>query len=85
MTPCYECKWVITGNSANKGRFREEGETSIRRFNSEVREEASLREEIAQGVIDGYIDASQPWRTNPKYVGLTDLKVELGEIRVIGD
>ena len=36
-------------------------------------------------VIDGYLDASAPWRTNPKYLGLSELRVELGVIRVVGE
>ena len=85
MTPCYECNWVITGNSENKGRFREEGEGSIRRVPGEVRDDDSLRAQFSKSVIDGYMDASKPWRTNPKYLGLSELNVELGAIRVVGD
>lgn len=84
VTPCYECNWVITGNSENKGRFREEGESSIRRLPGEFRDEDSLRKEFAEGVIAGYLEASKPWRTNPQYLGLSELKVELGAIRVVG-
>jgi hypothetical protein len=85
VTPCYECNWVITGNSKNKGRFREEGESSIRRCPGELRDEEDLRAQFIKGVIQGYIDASQLWRTKPQYLGLSELKVELGAIRIVGD
>lgn len=86
MTPCYECKWVVTGNSTNKGFFREEGSTSIRRSRNEVRDEASLRKEFTQSAIDFIYEHEQtPWRPEPKYTGVTDLKVELGEIVLVGD
>ncbi len=86
MTPSYRCKWVVSGESSNKGHFREEGSTSIRRFGSEMRDEAGLRQEITQGVLD-YLNEHErtPWRPEPRYANVTDLKIELGEIEIIGD
>jgi hypothetical protein len=85
MTPSYECKWVVSGNSSNKGPFREEGSTSIRRQGAEEREEESLRQQITQGVLD-YLNEHQrtPWRPEPRYADITDLKIELGVIELVG-
>jgi hypothetical protein len=85
MTPCYEYKFVITGNSTNEGRFREEGDASSLRTKDDKRTETELRAQFEKDTIDLFLAASEPWRTNPKYLGVTDLKVELGEIEIIDE
>ena len=84
MTPHYECKWVISGRSSNKGYFREEGSTSIHRFGAEVRDDASLKAEVRKGVMD-YLTQHErtPWRPEPRYADITDLKIELGEVVLV--
>lgn len=84
MTPCYECKYVITGSSANKGLFRQEGIGSIRRFSSELRSEEDLRREFQENAIAAFNEVTQR-QASPKYVDVVDLKVELGEIEVIDE
>lgn len=85
MTPCYQCDWVISGMSSNKGAFREEGSTSIRRYPPEGRDEAELREEFRNGLL-AYLSEHErtPWRPEPRYADITELKIELGEIKTIG-
>lgn len=83
MTPCFRCRAVVTGNSVNKGPFREEGIVSTRRWKDDKRTMDELRTKFEQDAIDAFNDVTQ-WHKNPKYEGVTDLKVELGEIEVIG-
>jgi hypothetical protein len=80
MTPHYECKWTISGMSTNKGAFREEGSTSIRRFNSEVRDKDDLKEEVRKSVLEYLTEHERtPWRPEPRYENITNLKIELGD------
>ncbi len=51
MTPHFQCKWVISGASTNKGDFREEGATSIRHFETKFRTEEDLKDEVRAGVL----------------------------------
>ena len=85
MTPCYKCKWVITGMSTNKGAFREEGTTSMRRYPPEVRDEAELREEVRQSLLS-YLSEHErtPWRPEPRYANVSNLKIDLDVIEVAG-
>lgn len=85
MTPYYECKYVISGRSSNLGIFREEGVASTLKEKDDTRTFNELRIRFEKNIIDGYIEASQPWRTNPKYLGLSDLKVELGSIEMVDE
>ena len=84
MTPSYDCKYVVTGKSTNKGAFREEGVASTLRRDDDRRTMAELRIKFERDAIAAFNEVTQ-WKGNPKYLGVTDLKVELGEIEVVGD
>lgn len=85
VTPSYECKWVVSGMSSNKGAFREEGSTSIRRFDNEFRSEVELKDAVRKGILD-YLSEHErtPWRPEPRYADITDLTIELGQIEICG-
>lgn len=86
MTPCWQCKWVISGTSSNKGPFREEGSTSIRRFDNEMRDEASLKDEVRKSVMRYLTEHERtPWRPEPRYANISNLVIELGEIVEVGN
>lgn len=71
--------------SSNKGAFREEGTTSIRHFESKIRTEEDLKDEVRQDVLS-YLTVHErtPWRPEPRYANITDLRIELGAIEAIG-
>lgn len=84
MTPSYDCKYVVTGKSTNIGPFREEGVVSTLRCGDDRRTLAELRTKFEQDAIAAFNSITQR-KGSPKYLGVTDLRVELGEIEVIGD
>jgi len=85
MTPHYECKWVISGMSTNKGDFREEGSTSIRHFESKNRTEQDLKDEVRSSVLSYLTEHERtPWRPEPRYANITRLRIELGAVVAVG-
>lgn len=82
MTPHYNCRYVIVGHSSNKGTFREEGEASTLRRESEAFDEAALRRKFTQDALDAFHKITQ-YKKNPKYKDVTGLQVSLGEIEIL--
>ncbi|MBQ0937262.1 hypothetical protein [Ideonella paludis] len=71
--------------SSNKGAFREEGTTSIRHVESRARSAEELKEEALQGLLS-YLKEHErtPWRPEPRYENITDLKIEIGDFVAVG-
>jgi hypothetical protein len=85
MTPHYKCNWVISGTSTNKGDFREEGSTSVRHFESKIRTEEDLKDEVRASVLSYLTEHERtPWRPEPRYADITGLRIELGVVVAVG-
>lgn len=86
MTPCYEATVVVTGLSTNNGAFREEIQSSTRRWPGDARTHEDLRREFVQGARDYlYEHETRPWRPQARYEGIANLVIEVGEIRTVGE